>query len=361
MKLIRIIKLIIWIIFITLVITYVNYKDFKHQIITEDKNIVVWDNSNLRSVLINDLWYNSNFVKVYLKFNLDSDFKLQKWAYTLQKWDNIAQILKTFEEWIKQEQMIVKLTPWWNIYDYDECFSNPENKIVNLKNWDQDGCLYYFDDNKNKVLIKKWIIKSWDFVKEALNINKYKNDFKFLNKALTLEWYLYADTYYESKNNFSLEKFTKRLLSTFETKVYNELLKNKTDVEINEVITLASILEREEKDRDEKPIVAWILKKRYDEKWMIGADITACYAYKLTDYDCKMNLSKYVYEKNDYNTRTKVWLPKTPINNPTYNSIYSTINFKATSYYYYLHNSKTWEIYYWKTLEEHNYNKRFMN
>jgi UPF0755 protein len=79
---------------------------------------------------------------------------------------------------------------------------------------------------------------------------------------------------------------------------------------------------------------------------MLGADITVCYPYKLTSEECKLVVSKYIREKNDYNTRTKYGLPKTPIGNPSYETIYATVYDTKTPYYYYLHDTTTGQIYY---------------
>jgi UPF0755 protein len=54
-----------------------------------------------------------------------------------------------------------------------------------------------------------------------------------------------------------------------------------------------------------------------------------------------MVVSQYINEISDYNTRTKKGLPKTPIANPSEESIQATLNPKITEYYYYLHNVNT--------------------
>jgi cell division protein YceG involved in septum cleavage len=107
-------------------------------------------------------------------------------------------------------------------------------------------------------------------------------------------------------NNFNIENFIKILLDNFKQKVYTPLLSPITPAEINELIIIASIVEKEERNVHEKSTVAGILIKRYKENWMIGADITACYAHDLTSEECRKNLSKYIADKNDYNTRTMV-------------------------------------------------------
>jgi UPF0755 protein len=119
-------------------------------------------------------------------------------------------------------------------------------------------------------------------------------------------------------------------------------------------------VEKEEKNTDEKPTVAWILKKRLNNNWQIWADITACYAYELTSQKCKMELSSHISEKNDYNTRQMTGLPKTPIWNPSFETINATLNDKKTEYWYYLHNVNTGKIYYAKTNQEHEANKQYM-
>ena len=94
------------------------------------------------------------------------------------------------------------------------------------------------------------------------------------------------------------------MLKNFQDKVISQLKKKYSSEKLLEIITLASIVEKEEKNPSEKPTVAGILKKRLNENWMIGADATVCYPHKLTSEECKMVVSKYIEEKNGYNTRT---------------------------------------------------------
>jgi len=66
-----------------------------------------------------------------------------------------------------------------------------------------------------------------------------------------------------------LQDLNKKMLENFKTKVYNPLLSTLNQSQINEVMILASILEKEEKNITEKSTVAGILVKRYKENWMI--------------------------------------------------------------------------------------------
>lgn len=323
----RLFKLFIWIFVITSIIFYVQYWKIKDLTINYDKNIVVekWDNLTL--VLKRELNLEWFFLKLYLHNNPElKNFNLQAGEYFIKSWENLPSILNTLKYWSEVKQISLTILPGWNIFDIDE------------------------------YLVSKWLIKTWDFIKESQDISKYKTNYTFLESALTLEWFLYPDTHFVDKKNFSLEKYTNLLLSNFKTKVYDNYLSSKTPKEIIDIINMASIVEKEERNESEKSTVAWILLKRLREWWFIWADITACYAQKFTSEECRLNLSTYVYEKNDYNTRTKVWLPKTPINNPQITSINAVLNPKESQYYYYLHGSD-WKIHYAKTNDEHIINK----
>jgi len=110
--------------------------------------------------------------------------------------------------------------------------------------------------------------------------------------------------------------------------------------QILELVNLASIVERESQDTwiNEREIIAGILGKRYKENWLIGADATVCYPYKVTYKECTPDFVRNnVAAENEYNTRTKTGLPKTPISNPSFDSINSTLYPIESDNYFYLH------------------------
>lgn len=324
----RLIKLLIWIFVILWIVFYINYKDFRNFQLNENKIIQVkyWD--NIVSCLTRELWFDEIYLKVFLKLNPENKIQVKVWEYRLLKWENINSIIKTISYWAMSVDKKLTILEWWNIYDIDEYLS------------------------------KEWFINSGEFISESKNLENYKNDFSFLENALTLEWYLYPDTYFVNPNNFSIKDLNKKMLENFKTKVYIPLLSTLNKNQINETIILASILEKEERNLNEKSTVAWILIKRYKENWMIWADITVCYPYWLNSKECTPSFiaSKVNIDKNEYNTRTMIGLPKTPIDNPSLESIKAILNYKSTPYYYYLHDSNG-KVYYAKTNEEHVRNK----
>lgn len=305
-----------------------NYKTKTDIIINVEK----WQ--NITQVLVSNFSFNKNFLKLYFKLNpLDKNYKIMPWIFKIEKEKNINDIIKIL--WINPIINYESLTilEWYNIFDIDD------------------------------YLTKKWFIKKWDF-KAFLdsNLNKFKSEFIFLKDTITFEWFLFPDTYFFEKQKFNLFDFTYTLLDNFNKKVYIPLFENKNDVNIIKTINLASIVEKEASSLwwfKEKQIISWILLKRLDNNWPLWADITVCYPYELTSKECNQEfISKKVNtDINDYNTRTKLWLPKTPINNPGILSIKAILNPIKTDYFYYLHD-KNWKIYYWKNLEEHNENKR---
>ena len=324
------IYLIILISFICVYLT-INYNNFKTKsIIKQEKIIEIKDQDTFWNLWNKFKWINPLFLKIYLKYN-KPDFILQKWLYKIKKDSNITQIISSLKKPIINQTKITILE-WWNIYDIDEYLLN--KWLINNKN---DYIKY--TTNKEKII----------------SLTKF---FSFIKDKDSLEWFLYPDTYLV-KTDFKINDFVIQQLENFEKKVYKTLLQEKwySISTIYDIINFASIVEKEEKNKKNKQIVAWILKKRLRQWWMLWADITVCYPYKLTSEECKLVVSKYINKKNSYNTRTMVWLPKTPIWNPSYDTIYFTINDKQTDYYYYLHNIKTWEIYYWKTNLEHERNK----
>jgi len=325
----KIIKLIILFFIVFWVYFYINYNWFKNNELIENDFIIkieAWDNFyNLWNKIIEldniYYWY-------YIKNNKPS-YELQAWSYKINGWSNIEQVIESLNNPITDE-MNITILEGWNIYDIDESLN------------------------------KKWLINAWEYIDYVTNkekISSLSEFFPFIQNQITLEWFLYPDTYSVNISDFKINIFVIKQLETFEVKVYNKILKKLDNETINDLINLASIVEKEERNNDEKPTVAWILKKRLNDDWMIWADITVCYPYKLTSEQCKMVISKYINEKNDYNTRTMIWLPKTPIWNPSYETVNATLNDKETPYWFYLHNVKTWKIYYAETNAEHEVNK----
>lgn len=180
--------------------------------------------------------------------------------------------------------------------------------------------------------------------------------FEFLpSRGSRLEGYLFPDTYFVAVQKLVPQLFLERLLATFEERVVEGL---QTDLRVSgrslqEVITMASLIERETRTAEERPIVSGILWKRFDAGTVLDVDATVRYALgKMTGPLTKEDLE----EDSPYNTRRYRGLPPGPIANPGLASINAALHPEDSPYFYYLHDREG-HIHYAITNEEHNLNK----
>lgn len=174
------------------------------------------------------------------------------------------------------------------------------------------------------------------------------------------EGYMFPDTYLVPQDA-TVGAVVLLFTSTFDQKVDSRLRVDakKTGLSFDEVLTLASIVEREGRTDEDRPVIAGILLKRLKADWPLQADATLQYAlgYQagektwwkkgLTQEDKKV--------KSPYNTYLNPGLPPGPIANPGLASIKAVIYPKKTDYWYYLHDPEG-GVHYAKTIEEHNSN-----
>lgn len=323
-------KLLLFLILLWSIYIYIGYRNFIHTPITSELKVVIveqWDSFSWLSKHFEKL--DGIYYKLYLRNNPPT-FPLQTWMYEIEAGSDIETLISSLKTPITNEAKIT-LLEGRNIYDIDEYLSN------------------------------RWFIKKWEYIQKAsVDFYEYKKYYGFIADASTLEWFLYPDTYNINRATVSVDDIITKQLNAFKAKVIDKIeAPYYGSIELLDIINLASIVEKEEKNKDAKPFVAWILKKRLEAWWMIGADATVCYPYKLTSEECKMVVSKYIYEKNTYNTRTMKGLPETPISNPSAETIFATINSKKTEYWFYLHGSDG-QIHYAVSNEEHEANKKYL-
>lgn len=125
----------------------------------------------------------------------------------------------------------------------------------------------------------------------------------------------------------------------------------------DEVVTLASIIERETQTDEDMPIVAGILLSRLNDDHPLQADATIHYLLgnKKNDWWPKEILTEDLKIPSPYNTYLNPGLPPAPIGNPGLTSIKAVIYPTKSDYYYYI-SDKAGKMHYAKTLEDHNQN-----
>lgn len=206
-------------------------------------------------------------------------------------------------------------------------------------------------------LANKWIGKVGDFLDTSrINFTQYQADFPFLVGVTSLEWFLYPDTY-RIRPEWTADDVIRVMLKEFSKKI-GESYKTLDTKKAYEALILASIVEREERNDTNQPIVAGILSKRVKEWIAMWADATVCYGYAKTQKQCTPNfIATIIHDNNPYNTRTKQGYPPTPISNVPVSAWNAAIKPESSPYYYYLHGSDG-QIHYGRTNEEHITNKQ---
>lgn len=124
-------------------------------------------------------------------------------------------------------------------------------------------------------------------------------------------------------------------------------------------------MEEEEKNKDNKPTVAGILKKRLDQGWYLGVDAAVCYEKRIFGDRCQQFVNDYYSmsqaKKQElgytYDTRMVLGLPPTPISSVSFDTFEATVEHKESPYYYYLHDRKG-QIHYARDGAGHTENKR---
>ncbi|MFA6446476.1 MAG: endolytic transglycosylase MltG [Candidatus Paceibacterota bacterium] len=175
----------------------------------------------------------------------------------------------------------------------------------------------------------------------------------FIELTKDKEGYLFPDTYFFLPNQ-NPEIVMKMMTDTFNKKltpIAEDISKFKKS--LNDVITMASILEEEGKSTRDRQIIAGILWKRIAKGMPLQVDAPFRYSigkdsYTLTKDDLRID--------NPYNTYTRKGLPPTPITNPGLDSILAAVHPITTSYYFFL-SERDGTTHYATTYNEHLENK----
>jgi len=179
----------------------------------------------------------------------------------------------------------------------------------------------------------------------------------------SIEGYLFPDTYFIT-SEASAPDIINLMLDNFATKIYNPNLgaiKN-NKYTIHQLLTVASIVQREVQTPADMALVSDIFFRRLANKDNLGADITVLYALGYSDKEGvwwrKQEISAIDLEVNSpYNTRKFIGLPPGPIDSPGIDSFNAVLTPKANNYYYYLSDSDGITRYA-KTYAEHVANQR---
>jgi UPF0755 protein len=166
----------------------------------------------------------------------------------------------------------------------------------------------------------------------------------------SLEGYLFPDTYILARED-GAEEAVDLMKSNFQKKIepYLPVIEEK-ELSLSEVVTMASLIEKEVQTMEDKKIVSGIFWKRIK----LGYPLQSCASIAYIK-----GISQWRYSAEDtkidspYNTYLNYGLPPGPISNPGLYSIEAALYPTESPYLYYL-STPEGEIIYSRTLKEHN-------
>ncbi len=172
-------------------------------------------------------------------------------------------------------------------------------------------------------------------------LNSFK-DSSFLNQHnfnLKSALGMYIPNQYEFYWNISAENFKNKMLSYYNRFWNTTRLERakKLGLTKNQVLTLASIVQKETAKELERPVVAGLYLNRYKKGWALQADPTVIFALKQKygqNYIVKRVLNKDLEINSPYNTYKNTGLPPSVIAMPDISSIDAVLNPAKHNYLY---------------------------
>ncbi len=167
---------------------------------------------------------------------------------------------------------------------------------------------------------------------------------------ISLEGYLFPDTYSISPGT-KMEDIIHSFLLNFDGKITPEIKERVKEKEMSlfEMITIASLIEKEVTSLEDKKLVSGIIEKRLQRGMRLQMDATITYLTGRRSVQIPLTETKI---DSSYNTYLYHGLPKGPICSPGMESINAALNPKESDYLYYL-SKPSGETVFSKTHEEH--------
>lgn len=158
-----------------------------------------------------------------------------------------------------------------------------------------------------------------------------------LPEDATLEGFLFPDTY-RLPEEATATDLLRRMLGAFDARVTDEIRASAANqgFDVYELVTLASIVEREAVLEDERPLIAGVYYNRLQESWRLDADPTVQYALGSSGEWWPQLSTADLDTQSPYNTYRNFGLPPGPICNPGLAAIRSTAYPADTEYFFFL-------------------------
>ena len=211
------------------------------------------------------------------------------------------------------------------------------NELINLlRSGKQEPVNLIFNNIRTKEQLAKNISRQIESdsasIIKLLNDSTYISQFGLYPEIVTT---IFIPNTYKIFWDVTAEQFIERMHLEY-NKFWNHQRQKKADeleMTIPEVITLASIVEKETQKNDEKPIIAGVYINRLKRGWRLQADPTLIYA--LGDYNIRRVLNNHKEIDSPYNTYKYRGLPPGPICIPSISSIDAVLNYDKNNYLYF--------------------------
>lgn len=150
----------------------------------------------------------------------------------------------------------------------------------------------------------------------------------------TLEGYLFPDTY-RFPHNFSERDVAKRLVDRFHSVWATiEPKARESGMSMKEVVSLASIVEKETAAAEERPVIAAVFLNRLNKHMRLETDPTVIYG--IANFDGNLKKRHLTDRSNPYNTYRHMGLPPGPIANPGEDALLAVVEPDENEYLYFV-------------------------
>ena len=189
---------------------------------------------------------------------------------------------------------------------------------------------------------------------DRINFSSRYDFLKDKSKEVSLEGYLFPDTY-RFFPDATIEDVVSKMLNNFDKKLTSKMREDieKQDKIIFDIIIMASIIEREVRTEDDRPIVSGIFWNRFEAGRALQADSTVNY---ITGKKTPAVSLDDLQIDSAYNTYKYAGLTPGPISNPGIASIVAAIYPEDSEYWYFL-TDKEGNVHYAEDFEKHVENK----
>lgn len=206
--------------------------------------------------------------------------------------------------------------------------ATPELNITIIEGWTIADIAAYLED--------EGVVTAQQFTDAATRMQSQQLIPTLADKpeSASLEGYLFPDTY-RIYRGASSEEIILKMLANFQSKMQDDILRDieRRGLTVYEVVTMASIVEKEVRHPEDLPIVADLFWRRLAAGQRLESDATLNYVLETKTH----RLSAVELENPSlYNSYRHDGLPPGPISNPGFRALLATVRPKANSYWYFL-------------------------